>query len=971
MRRSNSCSTPITVRNPDVAQLAPGFNLVNISKAWQYSTGNGVPVAVIDTGVSPNPRLPVVPGGDYIMGEDGLSDCDAHGTVVSSIIAAAPLGILPMPRAMPATAAFPPPAGPPPVTAAPAPPVEVPPPMPPPPPVTITQTVAPPPPPPEDAGAMAPSNGPPDPQTEDEPAVPPPPPGAPDGVVGVAPHATIISIRQSSRAFEPVNPSSAGPNSDEKVKAGTLDSVARAVVHAANMGAKVINISVTACLPAAAPGDQRVLGAALWYAATVKDAVIVAAAGNDGEAGCGNNPMYDPLDPSDPRDWHQVTVVSSPSWFSDYVLSVGAVDAYGAALDKSMSGPWVGVAAPGTHIMGLSPQGGGPVNAYPPSRPGEKNMPFWGTSFSAAYVSGVAALVRAKFPELTAYQVINRIVQSAHNPPAGVDNKLGYGLVDPVAALTSKLTGFSPRSARRVAGVWTVFVLASAGWALGGQLGAVMAVVVGVALVFVQWWGQPAWSWAVLGLRGRRPVKWNDPITLANNRSGGGVRVQDGVAVVAVQLLGRAHRATTVTGSVTVESDNVIDVVELAPLLRHPLDLELDSISVVTFGSRTGTVGDYPRVYDAEIGTPPYAGRRETWLIMRLPVIGNTQALRWRTSVGAAAISVAQRVASSLRCQGLRAKLATATDLAELDRRLGSDAVAGSAQRWKAIRGEAGWMTTYAYPAEAISSRVLSQAWTLRADEVIQNVTVYPDATCTATITVRTPTPAPTPPSVILRRLNGEQAAAAAANMCGPRPHLRGQRRCPLPAQLVTEIGPSGVLIGKLSNGDRLMIPVTDAGELSRVFVAADDTIAKRIVIRVVGAGERVCVHTRDQERWASVRMPQLSIVGTPRPAPRTTVGVVEYVRRRKNGDDGKSEGSGVDVAISPTPRPASVITIARPGTSLSESDRHGFEVTIEQIDRATVKVGAAGQNWLVEMEMFRAENRYVSLEPVTMSIGR
>lgn len=93
MRRSNSCSTPITVRNPDVAQLAPGFNLVNISKAWQYSTGNGVPVAVIDTGVSPNPRLPVVPGGDYIMGEDGLSDCDAHGTVVSSIIAAAPLGI--------------------------------------------------------------------------------------------------------------------------------------------------------------------------------------------------------------------------------------------------------------------------------------------------------------------------------------------------------------------------------------------------------------------------------------------------------------------------------------------------------------------------------------------------------------------------------------------------------------------------------------------------------------------------------------------------------------------------------------------------------------------------------------------------------------------------------------------------------------------------------------------------------------
>jgi membrane-anchored mycosin MYCP len=442
MRRANSCSTPITVRNPDVSQLAPGFNLLNISKAWQYSTGNGVTVAVIDTGVTPNPRLPVVPGGDYIMGEDGLSDCDAHGTVVSSIIGAAPQGILPMPRPMPATPAFPPPAGPPPAIAAPPPPVEVPAPVAPPPPpspVTITQTIPPPPPPPPpppEAGAMAPSNGPPDPQTEDEPAVPPPPPGAPDGVVGVAPHATIISIRQSSRAFEPVNPPPADPNSDERVKAGTLNTVARAIVHAANMGAKVINISVTACLPAVAPADQRALGAALWYAATVKDAVVVAAAGNDGEAGCDNNPMYDPLDPSDPRDWHQVKFISSPSWFSDYVLSVGAVDASGAALDKSMSGPWVGVAGPGTHVMGLSPQGGGPVNAYPPSRAGEKNMPFWGTSFSAAYVSGVAALVRAKYPELSAHQVINRIVQSAHNPPSGVDNKVGYGLVDPVAALT-------------------------------------------------------------------------------------------------------------------------------------------------------------------------------------------------------------------------------------------------------------------------------------------------------------------------------------------------------------------------------------------------------------------------------------------------------------------------------------------------------------------------------------------------------
>lgn len=434
MRQSNMCARTITVADPNVAVTAPGFTMLNISKAWQYSTGNGVPVAIIDTGINPGPRLRVVAGGDYIMGGDGLMDCDAHGTIVASVIGAAPQGS-PMPAPMPATPAFAPPAGPPPVEGAPPPPGGPPPPPaapPPPTPVTVTETRPAPPPPPADE----PSNGPGDPGAggTENPEVPAPPPGAPDGVMGVAPHAVIISIRQSSRAYEPVNP---GPGDVEvRKKAGSIATLASGIVHAANMGAKVINISVTSCVPAADPMDQAAIGAAVWYAATVKDAVIVAAAGNDSEDGCAQNPSFDPLNASDPRDWHQVKTVSSPSWFSDYVLSVGAVDNTGAVISKSLAGPWVAAAAPGVGIMGLSPQSGGPVNAYPPIRPGEKNMPIWGTSFSAAYVSGVAALVRAKYPGLSAHQIINRIVQTAHNPPRGVDNQVGYGVVDPVAALT-------------------------------------------------------------------------------------------------------------------------------------------------------------------------------------------------------------------------------------------------------------------------------------------------------------------------------------------------------------------------------------------------------------------------------------------------------------------------------------------------------------------------------------------------------
>lgn len=80
-----------------------------------------------------------------------------------------------------------------------------------------------------------------------------------------------------------------------------------------------------------------------------------------------------------------------------------------------------------------------------------------------------------------------------------------------------KLIGFSLCSVRWVVGVWIVFVFVLVGWVLGGQLGVVMVVVVGVVLVFVQWWGQLVWLWVVLGLWGWCFVKWNDLIILVNN----------------------------------------------------------------------------------------------------------------------------------------------------------------------------------------------------------------------------------------------------------------------------------------------------------------------------------------------------------------------------------------------------------------------------------------------------------------------
>jgi membrane-anchored mycosin MYCP len=443
MKQDAACAQPLTVAVPDVVQASPGNVMLAIPQAWKFSTGAGVTVGLVDTGVTPNPRFPALfAGGDYVMGEanGGLFDCDSHGTIVASIIAAQPSDPAARPAPMPAGVSAPRPPSAPPASPFPTTPSS-----PPPKPSTVTVT-APPPPPPEPPPEDAPAAGPGD---EGDPPVPPPPPGSPDGVVGVAPDATLISVRQSSVAFGPSKPTP-GDEGEMRQKAGDIATLARAIVHLANLGVDVMNISVTACLNAAAPIDQAALGAAVRYAAVEKDIVIVAAAGNVGEENsCGQNPVFDPLRPDDPRDWHEVSTIVTPAWFSDYVLAVGAVAPDGQPLPKSIAGPWLGVAAPGLQIMGLSNANGAPVNALPAREPGKAN-PFWGTSFAAAYTSGVAALVRAKYPNLTAHQVIRRITETAHNPPRGVDNTVGYGVVDAVAALTFDVPLGDPRPQERL-----------------------------------------------------------------------------------------------------------------------------------------------------------------------------------------------------------------------------------------------------------------------------------------------------------------------------------------------------------------------------------------------------------------------------------------------------------------------------------------------------------------------------------------
>ncbi|WP_409062822.1 type VII secretion-associated serine protease mycosin [Streptomyces sp. SYP-A7185] len=200
------------------------------------------------------------------------------------------------------------------------------------------------------------------------------------GFVGLAPDATLIPIQQNDAEGH-----------------GDTKTLARAIDHAVAAGADIINISQdTANAVEPAPMLKQAVDRAL-----TRGKVIVASAGNDG---LGGN-----VKPTYPASY-------------EGVLAVAASDRNNERAAFSQSGKFVGVAAPGVDMISTVPLGG--------------HCSDNGTSFSAPYVAGVAALIKSKHPDWTPRQITAQIKQTAERSVAGHDRLVGWGVVDPVRALT-------------------------------------------------------------------------------------------------------------------------------------------------------------------------------------------------------------------------------------------------------------------------------------------------------------------------------------------------------------------------------------------------------------------------------------------------------------------------------------------------------------------------------------------------------
>nr|QLJ99076.1 S8 family serine peptidase [Micromonospora carbonacea] len=177
--------------------------------------------------------------------------------------------------------------------------------------------------------------------------------------------------------------------------------IAGGIRWAADAGADVINLSI------GAPGSDPQITEAVQYALG-KGAVLVAAAGNRRTAQAVPTPANVPG-----------------------VLTVGATGKSGSRWSGSVTGPELGLAAPGERIISPAP---------PPVSPNGYGVGD-GTSDAAAIVSGVAALVRSRYPKLDAANVVNRLIRTARDRGApGRDPEYGFGGVDVLAALTATVS---------------------------------------------------------------------------------------------------------------------------------------------------------------------------------------------------------------------------------------------------------------------------------------------------------------------------------------------------------------------------------------------------------------------------------------------------------------------------------------------------------------------------------------------------
>jgi Subtilase family len=221
--------------------------------------------------------------------------------------------------------------------------------------------------------------------------------GGADGIIGIAPQSHLLSIRVITDRQDP----GYAAYQRQPLSQGQHE-LARAIRYAVRHKAGVISMSLSYS------AQSRPVRSALQFAFS-HNVVVVASSGNNGDAaeaaGKGSAPYSFPAD--------------YPG-----VLGVAAVGRDFQPASFSSDNISVQVSAPGVNV----PAEGRDANYWLVS----------GTSPACALTAGVAALIKSKYPGLSAAEVTSAIASSTwHHPADAWDREVGFGTVNAAAALTA------------------------------------------------------------------------------------------------------------------------------------------------------------------------------------------------------------------------------------------------------------------------------------------------------------------------------------------------------------------------------------------------------------------------------------------------------------------------------------------------------------------------------------------------------
>ena len=350
-----------------------------------------------------------------------------------------------------------------------------------------------------------------------------------------------------------------------------------------------------------------------------------------------------------------------------------------------------------------------------------------------------------------------------------------------------------------------------------------------------------------------------------------GIRWENGTLITMLRLESPPQHMTKFVPGVAI-TDNTVPLDLLAESLVQ-FDVALESIDVISHGSRAYGTGDVARIYHSVLGPLPATAFRSVWIVLRLNPLDGSAAIARRgggaTGVLRTAMIATRRLAKRLTDNGTQALIMSAGEMNAATARLaeGHDLPAAE-EHWDHISADRMKFTTFIAKPDGLETFLLTDVWTVptlsttisirlrrnESDETAISALVRFNTLETATV----PTPAG------FTTLHGRQRDALLATL--PL-HDNFRDRAEFekfgPAQLLREMAiPAsgcGQLVGADEQGRAVTIPLVGAS-VREISIVGTLHLAQQVILRAIALGARVIVHTNRPGGW----VPMAQALGIP-----------------------------------------------------------------------------------------------------------